>query len=640
MRNEKRPEPVAAGNRAPKNKTKNHPNDTEKNPPNEVARPAVQLRHGKLGDAVHEAARILRKADVGIYRWGGRLVRLLVVPPAPQKSPIKRDPSMQMLVGVTPGWVTLQLCDVATWWRWDGRARDWRAADPPPRLAALLVEGGDGCDFRVLSARASCPQLLPDGQIQGHGYHPDTQLLVDAPGEWPAPPEAPSRQDAEQALIRLRERYRYYPWATAAAESAAIAMLLTACLRPTLGIAPGFAITAPLSGAGTGKSLLVQAISIVATGRTPTIINWPTIPGEGSKRLDGTHLAGDPIIAIDNLSGQFGDDTLCTSLTAHSRDIRELGSSRTVRTPMLALHLLTGNGLRLGGDLTRRILVVHIDPQTDTPDQREIPQDLIGECRASRSEIVCDVHTLLRAYLAAGEPDMGLRPLGDYADWTRRVRSPLVWLGLPDPVATQEALRADDPQREARAALFLAWRGAFGIEGATAREAVELIAGGPAYHRMSADEVEALRDALEAVAMRRGQLDTCALGRWLRTAKGARVGDLVLCARSARGGRMRWIVAQEGGDDRDTPLTFDQKMAGGKNDKYTEGRREYTRLSRPTDPLATVLAAAVSGLDVTAEQLLTALSQADLAEIASGVIGIETLRAYARELCRGGPSEH
>jgi putative DNA primase/helicase len=619
----------------------------------------VYLTHGELAGVVRESAQILQQAGAGMYQYGDRLVRLVTVDACAPGDPIRRDPALQVLRPVVAGWIALRLSDAAGWSRWDVRAGTWRPTDPPPRVAAMILDAGDELGFDVLRARAACPQLLPDGRIQGHGYHADTGLLVDAPGDWPAPPERPTPEDARQALGRLRELLRFYSWATPAAEAAALAALVTGCIRATLPSAPLFAISAPLSGAGSGKSLLARAISSVSTGRSPTTITWPATPGEGAKRLDATHLAGDLMVTIDNISGALDDDALCTALTEPSRDIRELGSSRIARTPMVALHTATGNALTIRGDLTRRTIMIELDPRTDTPDQRLIPQDLLGECRARRGEIVRDVHTILRAYRAAGCPDMGLRPMGEYREWTRRVRSPLVWLGLPDPAATQQALRADDPQREARVALFQAWHRAFGggpADGASAREAVDLIAAGSQpYTHLPDETLEQLREAIEAVALRRGKLDTTALGRWLRSARDARVGPLVMTGRAGKGGRMRWAVVHDGGEGRDSECDTPAASGGdGRDSRYNphylrENCQVKTDRYRDTssndpdhadhpDPIGSRLAEAVAGLDLTVAELRAELTADDLADIANGRTNIEALRIFAAGLEQGGSS--
>lgn len=625
-------------NKVTNSENKNPKFSTEQQHKDADPKPVIFIKQGNLDDLVRQAAGVLQAASAGIYQWGGRLVRQ-AQPEAPSRnSPIQRDPAMRMLVPLTPGWIALRLSEAANLQRWDVRAKEYRPTDPPPRLATTILDAGDELGFPILRARAGCPQLLADGRIQMDGYDPDTQLLVDAPGEWPAPPKSPSRQDAEQALDRLRHLFRHYPWATSEAEATAIAALTTACIRPMLAAAPVFGITAPSSGAGTGKSLLVRSISLVTTGRSPAVINWPNIPGEGAKRLDSAHLSGDLIISIDNITGQIEDAALCTSLTEPVRSIRELGASRIISAPMHATHFLTGNGLHahVRGDLTRRMVMVELDPKTDAPDQRDIPQRLDEECRARRGEIRRDVYTILLAYSAAGEPDMELSPMGNFHDWTRRVRSPLVWLGLPDPALTQAALRADDPRRDERAALFRAWHEAFGggsADGATVREACNLVCEINTYHQLPRETVEQLRDAIEAVATRRGKICALALGSWLRSARGARVGDLVLQSRSARGGTKRWVILRD-----DAPpggcggvcSYYLREKCQIENDKIksrAKGLPHHNHLNN-------ALARAVEGLAVTPEQLHAALSPEDREGISSGAIGVETLRGFAVELLR------
>lgn len=604
----------------------------------------IYVRQGNLGEVVHQAAARLQAAGVPIYNYGDQLRRLVDVDEPGAGDAIERDPATRVLRPVTAVWVAYQLSFAARWWRWDVRNAGYRPADPYQRVANTIVDAGDELGFSRLRARAACPQLLADGRIQGHGYHSDTGLLVDAPGNWPQPPETPTHDDAVRALAELRELVRHYPWAGAGSESAALAAIITAVIRPTLPAAPLIAVSAPLSGAGTGKSLLARAVAMIASGRGPTTMTWPAQPGEGAKRLDAVHLAGDPVIVIDNVSVALDDDGLCTALTEPARDIRELGSSRTTRVPMVALHLATGNALTIRGDLTRRTVMVHLDPRTDRPDQREIPQDLLAECRERRGELVRAVHILLLAYQAAGEPDMGLAPMGDYRAWSRRVRAPLCWAGMPDPGDTQEALRADDPQREARTAMLTAWHAAFGggtADGATAREAIELVTD---PHQGDGDPaVEQLREAIAAVATRRGGLDAQALGRWLRSARDARVGDLVLVGRPAGQGRVRWVVYRDqvegedgchGGDD---PTTY-AKIGRDSSDKCnrgTGGDPHHSHHPHPTS-LDELLTEAVDGLTVTADDLREALSAEDCQDVAAGRIDLDALRGYARDLAQRG----
>jgi hypothetical protein len=83
-----------------------------------------------------------------------------------------------------------------------------------------------------------------------------------------------------------------------------------------------------------------------------------------------------------------------------------------------------------------------------------------AECRKLR-ELEIDSYiaaalTIVRAYLAAGCPNQ-CPPLASFGDWSRLIRSSLVWLGYVDPVDTMESARADDPPRSNLQALVAAW---------------------------------------------------------------------------------------------------------------------------------------------------------------------------------------
>jgi hypothetical protein len=77
----------------------------------------------------------------------------------------------------------------------------------------------------------------------------------------------------------------------------AISMLTTAIARPSLPAAPMPAIDAP--EAGTGKSLLVDVASILASGTEAPVMDYGQDAVEAGKRLDAMLLAGDPL--IDNV---------------------------------------------------------------------------------------------------------------------------------------------------------------------------------------------------------------------------------------------------------------------------------------------------------------------------------------------------
>jgi hypothetical protein len=112
--------------------------------------------------------------------------------------------------------------------------------------------------------------------------------------------------------------------------------------------------------------------------------------------------------------------------------------------------LVTGNNIRVKGDLAHRGLLIKLDAEVAKPDERAFDFDPVEEVKANRSMMVVDVLTIVRAYRSAGRPNDGmLKPFGGFRDFDL-IRGALMWLGLPDPVSTREGLREGDLAVEKR----------------------------------------------------------------------------------------------------------------------------------------------------------------------------------------------
>jgi putative DNA primase/helicase len=97
--------------------------------------------------------------------------------------------------------------------------------------------------------------------------------------------------------------------------------------------------------------------------------------------------------------------------------------------------------LVIGGDMTRRALRGALDPGCERPELRVFDvENPLDRAKRERAAFVRDALTVLRAYIIAGRPDP-VPALGSFAEWSKLVPSALVWLGLPNPVGTMEAVR-------------------------------------------------------------------------------------------------------------------------------------------------------------------------------------------------------
>ena len=77
----------------------------------------------------------------------------------------------------------------------------------------------------------------------------------------------------------------------------ALSLILSAIARRGLPFVPLHGFDAPV--AGSGKSMIVDIASILATGHEAGVTAYGN-PEEGEKRLSSISDAGDPIIALDN----------------------------------------------------------------------------------------------------------------------------------------------------------------------------------------------------------------------------------------------------------------------------------------------------------------------------------------------------
>ena len=507
--------------------------------------PVIAILPGKLSERTTAAIGALRTARLQIFDRGGQLVRPVRVANPETLDGVRRPLGALVLRPVEPEWLRLRLAETAVWRKWDRRAHQWRAADPPHDVARTLTAAPDEGAWPYLRAVVRHPVLLLDGQrITGPGYDARTGLLVDAPGTWPPLPDRPTRDHAVEARARLEYLLRFYPWVSDVDRAVALSLFMTALARAVLPAAPGHGTDAPAPG--TGKSLLIDAAAILSTGTTAAVMDYGRDRDEATKRLDGMLLAGDAVISIDNIEAAIEGAALCQTLTQTTRRIRPLGASTMVTVPCTALLTMNGNNLTLKGDIVRRVLVCRLDAGCERPELREIPQDLLADVRRQRGELVRDAQTIMAAYIVAGRPKQNLPPLGGFREWGTMVRDALVWSGAKDPVAAMERTRDDDPSRQAIYAALSAWHSAFGTDPTTAAEAIARADPDPDLRKAGAEPDHRLREALEMIALRGNKIDVRALGQWLRVNRDVRAGAFILRRYStgAQGGAVRWQVVK------------------------------------------------------------------------------------------------
>jgi hypothetical protein len=122
-----------------------------------------------------------------------------------------------------------------------------------------------------------------------------------------------------------------------------------------------------------------------------------------------------------------------------------------------------------------------------------------------------------------------------FAEWSDNVRSALVWLGYVDPMQTMEAVRGNDPRRQARLALFQAMFNAYSSEPRTAAKMIEDAKRGVIKKRGQKyldQTFSAAADDLKSAIIdyTDNRLDAQYFGTKLRNDNGKIVAGLRLCA--------------------------------------------------------------------------------------------------------------
>jgi hypothetical protein len=428
-----------------------------------MAKPDLLVHVGDLPATVHVLRNLLATSD-SLFDRGGPV---LIIRPV--------DGSMPIAVPLTRHGVVMEahkLCQpvkIAA----DGKRKP---VTLPDRVAEMYLDMHEW-RLRALAGISTAPLLASDGSmrtLQGYDSHTHlwcaNVLQVDVP-------ERPTKKDAVEALELLRRTFQTFPFADAKRlrkggvdvvdlneppehdESAFLIALMTAVCRPSLPLSPGFLITAPaVSGAGSGKGLLVRAINAIAFELQPRAFTMGGDNHELDKRLAAELIEAQPAVFLDNANGvALRSDTLASVLTECPARVRLLGQTRMVLLNSTAFIAVTGNGLTVTEDLARRFIHSTLDAQCEDPESRPFAKGFLENITSRRADLMAAVLTIWRwgrqneAHLTRG------RPLGSFEQWAEWCRDPLLELGCRDPVERIEMIKASDPRRRLIVELFEAW---------------------------------------------------------------------------------------------------------------------------------------------------------------------------------------
>lgn len=512
------------------------------------------IRHdpGRLPEILDLLGLSLSESCENLFSYTGRLVRVYAAPESASGG-VHRPRGALVLHPVDGSHLTELATAAAGHERYDARSEGYKPCDCPRRIADAYLARGNWPELRPLAGFIEAPTITLSGRlIHEPGHDSETglfQACAAIPG-WSAPSAKPTRADAMAALNTLLALVREFPFDAEEDCVAVVAGIITGLLRRVLPAAPLLAVTAPTPG--TGKTLIAETFAIIATGRRASVLSLGHDDAEAEKRLAGVLLAGDAVIALDNIERPLKGDLLCQVATQQFVRLRPLGASGMLSIPTHALMVATGNNLSIVGDLKRRVVLIRMDSGKEKPEERTFSHDHLEDVFARRGELIRAALTLPLSYLAAGAPAVTVEdddghakempPLGGFEQWDRMVRRPLVWLGLANPLKASESLREQDPDLEGMRLLLGSWRDMFEDKQKTAAEIVAVGMSEGGYDEFTKEQRATLKDALQLVCNEKPNARR--LGYWLRRHQN-RIVDGMQVKQAGSDGHAkvaRWIV--------------------------------------------------------------------------------------------------
>ena len=518
----------------------------EAEPANDL--PVIEIRDGQLSSLATKAEEMLIDAGVQLYQRGGTLVRPVIETVDASRGRKTKVAQLKVLDNV---YMRDLLGRYAVWKKWDARSNRIVSTNPPMAIASTILARVGDWTFPAIMGVISTPTMRPNGSLlMDQGYDEATGLLLVEPPPMPPIPDQPTREDALNALALLEGLLIGFPFVDDVARACALSAILTPIVRGAFPVTPLHASRAPT--AGSGKSFLWDIVAAIAIGQPMPVMSTGANSEETEKRLGAALLAGQPLISIDNISGELGGDALCQIIERPVVEIRILGRSERVRIEARGTSLFaTGNNFVVVGDVCRRVITTTLDPAVERPELRQFNFDPVEMVLKDRGKYIAAALTICRAYFVADRP--GKAPhLASFEGYSDTVRSALIWLGKEDPVKSMENARAEDPERIELSDMLEAWAVAIGVGTGSRLKLSAAVSKGLDETRQYADSdmeptYPEFYAALHAMALKstgkRAQIpDAMMLGNWLRRFKGRVVdGKRFVNLPNSKGGSEWWV---------------------------------------------------------------------------------------------------
>lgn len=392
-------------------------------------------------DELVDKAEVVLAEEPSIFQRGGELVHISDSHLFPLKSSIAR----------------YMLSRVAGWHK---TIRDEEIlVHPPLNIAKCLVDKTSWQTIKHIRSVSSFPPIAKDGTIRTEqGYDPITNVFY-AGDVNISVSDNPTQSDANLAAEKLLSIVCDFPFAEKEHKSAWLAALLSPLTRFAHdGNLPIVVVQA--NSPRVGKTTLVKLISYIITGDDCPVSTHTKNEDEERKRFVSYMRATRSIVLVDNIVGGYGGAGINALVTSREFEDRIVGGNKIIKVINDTSWCITGNNITLAPDTAERCIHIRLYSDEEKPHLRSNfkNNDLFNLVKEKRSEYLSAALTIVKAYIVAGMPDQKIPAWGSFEQWSKLVRSSIVFAGFPDPAITREELEVEsDINRHSAIELVEGW---------------------------------------------------------------------------------------------------------------------------------------------------------------------------------------
>jgi hypothetical protein len=247
------------------------------------------------------------------------------------------------------------------------------------------------------------------------GYHAAEQLYLTLPDGYFLPDTQPTPESITAAKVLLLEvLLGEVAFEDQASRANALALMLLPPIMPYLKEqTPLHLLDAPTQSSGK-----TYAASIcLAPFLEAIIVGDKKNEEESRKTTFAMLLDGAPLIFIDNVKSSLASPEIAAAITTRSMMGRMLGLSKMVEVDTHVVWAATAHNPVLDRDTISRSILIKIDTEVETPEQRVFTHSPLRFIAENRATVQAAIITLIKAWRAIGTPAKSGAKVSRFDEW-------------------------------------------------------------------------------------------------------------------------------------------------------------------------------------------------------------------------------